>query len=95
MHHQRNAHRFKAAARQLRAMRRGRGGHGIAVNVGKIDARLFKDAAVTQHAAAPAATGFALPVIFLKFTAVNGASFWQISSCSCSKNFYLLSIGFH
>ena len=73
--HQRDAHRFEAAARQLRAVRGSGRGHGVAVNVGKIHARLFEDAAVTQHAAAPAAARFALPAIFLEFTAVCGGQF--------------------
>ena len=45
------------------------------MNVGKIHARLFEDAAVTQHPATPAAAGFALPVVFLKFSAVSGGQF--------------------
>ena len=77
-------------------MRRRRCGHGVAVNVGKIHACLFEDAAVSQHAAAPAASGLALPVIFLKFTAVCGSQFLADLILQLQQEgFDQLSIGFH
>ena len=96
MHHQRNAHRFEAAARKLGTMCRCRRGHRVAMNVGKIHARLFEDAAVTQHAATPAAAGFALPVVFLKFSAVSGGQFLANFVLQLQQEgFDQLSIGFH
>ncbi len=94
--HQRDAHRFEATARQLRAMRGRRRGHGVAVNVGKIHSRLFEDAAVTQHPASPAAARFALPAIFLKFTAVCGGQFpANLILQLQQERFDQLCIGFH
>lgn len=75
MHHQRDAHGLEAAARQFRPMRRGGRWHCITVDVGEVDPGLFKNTAVTQHAAAPAAARFALPGVFLEFTAVCGGQF--------------------
>ncbi len=96
MHHQRDPHRFEAAARQLRAVRGGRSGHGVAVNVGKVNPGLLEHAAVTQHAAAPAAAGFALPLILLKFTAIDGAQFLANFILQLQqKGFDQLCIGFH
>ena len=77
-------------------MCRRRRGHRITVNVGKIHARLFKDAAVSQHAAASAAAGFALPGIFLKFAAVCGGKFLANLILQLQQEgFDQLSIGFH
>ncbi|MNN41205.1 hypothetical protein D3C81_1553100 [compost metagenome] len=42
------------------------------MDMGEIHARLFKNPTVTQHPAASAATCFALPAIFNKFSAVYG-----------------------
>src|SRR5690606_653786 len=75
MNHQLYAPGLEAAACQFWSVGRGGSGHRVSVDVGKIDASLLKDAAVTQHAAASAATGFALPAIFLKFTAICGGQF--------------------
>ena len=96
VYHQRNAHRLEAAARQFRTMRRCRSGHGLPVNVGKIDARLFKDTAVSQHTATPAAAGLALPVIFLKITAVCSGQFLANLILQLQQEgFYPLCIRFH
>ncbi len=96
MHHQRNSHRFKAAACQLRAVCSGRGGHGVAVYVRKIHASLLEHAAIAQHAAAPAATGFALPLILLKFTAIDGAQFLANGILQLEQEgFDQLCVGFH
>ena len=56
-------------------MRRGGRRHCITVDVGEVDPGLFKNATVTQHAAASTAARFALPGIFLEFTAVCGGQF--------------------
>ncbi|MNR59309.1 hypothetical protein D3C85_1805410 [compost metagenome] len=66
------------------------------MDVREIDTRLLKHAAVTQHAATSAAAGLALPVIFLKLTAVNGSKL--LANCVLQlhkKRFDLLSIRFH
>ena len=72
MHHQRDAHRFKATPGKLRAMRSSRGRHCIAMDMREVDACLLENTAVTQHSTAPAAARFALPVILNKFGAVYG-----------------------
>ncbi|BAK12142.1 hypothetical protein PAJ_2062 [Pantoea ananatis AJ13355] len=73
MNHQRHAHGFKTAPGQFRPMRGSGRGHLIAMNVRKVDAGLFKDGAITQHAASSAAAAGALPAVFNKMgTAVFG-----------------------
>jgi hypothetical protein len=94
MHHQRDAHRFKAAAGQLRAVRGG-GRHRVAVHVGKVDASLLKDTAIAQHPAASAAAAFPLPAIFDKFAPSTALSCWQIASWSWSRKVLPVRIGFH
>ncbi len=64
--HQRHAHRFKAAACQLRAVRGGRCRHLIAMNVGEVNPCLLEYRAVAQHAASTAAAAFAVPTVFFK-----------------------------
>lgn len=64
--HQRHAHRFKAATRQLRPVCSGGCRHLIAMHVRKVDARLLKHRAVAQHAALTAAAARTLPAIFSK-----------------------------
>jgi len=71
MHHQRNAHRFKAASNKFRTVCGRRGGQGVAMHVGKVDSRLLEDAAIAQNAGAPAAAGLTLPVIFKEVAAVD------------------------
>ena len=66
------------------------------MNVREVNACLLKHAAVTQNAATSAAAGLALPVIFLKLTAVNGSQL--LANCVLQlqkKRFDLLSIRFH
>ncbi|MNT16203.1 hypothetical protein D3C72_1512930 [compost metagenome] len=66
------------------------------MNMGKVDARLFEHTAVSQHAAAPTATGLALPAVFVEFAAVNGAEFLaNIILKLHQKGFDLLYIRFH
>ena len=96
MYHQRNPHRLKAATGQFRAMRRCRSRHGVAVNVGEVYARLLKHAAIAQNPAATAAAAFALPAVFDKFTAVNGAQFLANGLLELEEiAFYLLRVGLH
>ncbi len=64
--HQRHAQRLKAATGQLGTVRGGRGGHGVAVDMGEVDARLLEHPALAQHAAASAAAARPLPAVFGK-----------------------------
>jgi hypothetical protein len=96
VHDQRDAHRFKAAARQLRAVRGCGGRHRLAVHVRKVNASLLKDTAIAQHPAASAAAAFPLPAIFDEFAAVNGAELLADSILELEKeSFYLVRIGSH
>ncbi len=73
MDHQRDAHGFKAASGQLRAVGGGGGWHGVAMDMGKVDPRLLEHIAVAQHPAASAAAAFPLPGVFNKRRAIHGA----------------------
>ena len=66
------------------------------MNVGKIHPRLFKDAAISQYAAAATAACLTLLVILLKFTAVCGGQFLANLILQLQQErFDQLSIGFH
>jgi len=69
MNHQRHAHGFETAPGQLRPLGGGRRRQAGTGDVGKVDAGLFEQRTVTQHAGATAAgqtaaAGGALPGIF-------------------------------
>ncbi len=71
MHYQRNAHRLETAPGKFRTMSGGGSGHRLAVDVRKVDARLFENTTITQHPTTPTAASFALPAIFNKFCAID------------------------
>ena len=96
MNHQRDAHGFKTASGQLRAVRGGGGRHGVAMDVGKVDPRLLEHPAFAQHPAASAATAFPLPGIFNKRRAIHDAQLLtEVVLELEQKSFYLRGIGFH
>lgn len=96
MHDQRDAHRFKATASQLRTVSSSGSRHRIAVHVRKVNPSLLKDPAIAQHPAAPAAAAFPSPAIFDKFVAVNGAELLADSILELKEEgFYLVRVGSH
>ncbi len=96
MNHQRDAHGFKAASGQLRAVGRGGGRHGVAMDVGEVDPGLFEHIALAQHPAASAAAAFPLPGVFNKRRAIHGAQLLTEAVLQLEqKSFNLRGIGFH
>lgn len=96
MHYQRYTHRLETAPGKFRAMSSGRSGHRVAVDVRKVDARLFENTTITQHPATPAATSFALPAIFGKLCAIYGAQL--LANCILKVEqelFNLVCVGLH
>lgn len=62
----------------------------------KVNARLFENTTITQHPATSAAASFALPAIFDKFCAIDGAQLLTNRILKVEqKLFNLVCVGFH
>ncbi len=75
MQHQRDAHGFPAPAGEFRAVRGGRGGHGLALDVGEIDAAALEQLAVFDQARYAAATLWPVPGVTQEGCAFDGFEF--------------------